>query len=84
MLCMKLVATQTLLVMIGETSQALQHRLRQHCRSGYNGNDSAVFKLIIASGHQVDVNDVTISDREESCCERGVNEAVWVRTKIPH
>ena len=46
---------------IGETSQPLQHRLRQHCLSIYNGNDSAVFKHIITRGHQIDVNDVTIT-----------------------
>ena len=48
---------------IGETSQPLQHCLRQHCCSSNNENDSAVFKHIIASGHQIDVNDVTILDR---------------------
>ena len=37
----------------------------------------------IASGHQIDVNDVTILDREENWFERGVNEAVWDRTKNP-
>ena len=69
---------------IGETSQLLQHRLKQHYQSSYNGNDendSAVFKHIIASEHQIDVIDVTILDREENWCERDVNEAVWVRTK---
>ena len=44
MLCMKFVAKQTLL---GETSQPLQHRFRQHCRSCCNENDSEVFKHII-------------------------------------
>ena len=66
---------------IGETSQPLQHRLRQHCRSNYNGSDSAVFKHTIASGHQVDVNDATILDRDKNWFERGVKEAEWVRTK---
>ena len=56
---------------------------RQHCLSSYNGNDSAVYKHIIASGHQIDVNDVTILDREKNWFERGVKEAVWVRTKNP-
>ena len=65
---------------IGETSQQLQHRLKQHCRSSYNENDSAVIKHIIASGHQIDVIDVTI---EDNCFERGVKEAVWVRTRNP-
>ena len=53
-------------VYIGETSPPLQHRLKQHCRSSYNGNDSAVFKHINASGHQIDVNDVVILDRDEN------------------
>ena len=66
---------------IGEISQPLQHRLRQHCRSSYNGNDSAVLKHIIANGHQIDVNRVTILNREENCLERDVKEAAWVRAK---
>ena len=57
------------------------HRLKQHCRSSYNGNDAAVFKHIIASGYQIDVNDVTILDREEPWFERGVKEAVLVQKK---
>ena len=61
------------------TSQPLHYRLRQHCRSSYNGNDSAVFKHIIASGHQIDVNDVIILVKEENLFELGVKEAVWVR-----
>ena len=48
---------------IDETSQPLQHNLKQHCRSSYNGNDTAVFKHIIAIGHQINVNGVTILDR---------------------
>ena len=56
----------------GETSQPLQRRLRQHCRSNYNENDSEVFKHIIASGHQFDVYDITILDREGDRFERGV------------
>ena len=64
---------------IGETSKQLQNRLnfKQHCQSSYNGNDSAVFKNIILSGHQIDVNDVTITDIE-NWFERGVKEAVRV------
>ena len=68
---------------IGETSQPLQHRPKQHCRSSYNGNDSAVLKHIFESEHQIDVNDVTILDREENWYERGVKDVVWVRTKNP-
>ena len=64
---------------IGETSQPLQHRLRQHCQSSYIGNDSAVFKHIII--YEIVVNDVIILDREENWFERGVKETVWVRTK---
>ena len=66
---------------IGETSQPLQYPLNQHSRSSYNGNDSAVFKHTIASGHQIDVNDVTILDRDKNWFERGGKEAEWVRSK---
>ena len=48
---------------IGETSQQLQHCLRQLCRSSFNGNDSAVFKHINLSGYQIYFNDVTILAR---------------------
>ena len=68
---------------IGETSQPLQHRPRQHCRSSYNENDSAVFKHIIASEYQIDVNDVAILEREENWFERGVKEAEWDTTTNP-
>ena len=34
-------------------------------------------------GHQIDVNDVNILDREEDYIERGVIEAVWIRTTNP-
>ena len=63
---------------IGVTSQPLQHRLKQRCRSSYNENYSSVFKNIIAGGHQIGVNDVTILDREKNWIERGVKEYVWV------
>ena len=63
----------------GETSQPLQHDLKQHCRSSFNGNDTAIFKHIIASGHQIDINDITIFDREENWFEIGVIEAVCIK-----
>ena len=44
-------------------------------------NDSAVFKHIILIGHQIDVNDLTIFDRENYWFLCGVKEAVWDRTK---
>ena len=68
---------------IGETSQRLQHRLKQHCRSNYNGNDSTVIKHIIASGHNIDKDDVIPMDRDKNWFERGVKEAVLNRTKNP-
>ena len=68
----------------GEKSHPLQHRLKQHCRSSYNGNDSAVFKQIIANGHRIDFNDVIIFSRDENWFGRDQKEAVWVRTKILH
>ena len=68
---------------IGETSQPLQHRLRQRCQSSYDGNDSAIFKHIMSSEHQVDVNVVAILDRVKNLLRCGVKEAVWVRIKNP-
>ena len=66
---------------IGETSQPLQHSLRQHCRSSYNRNDSEVSTYMTWSEHQIDVSNVTIMNRENNWFERGVKEAVWVRTE---
>ena len=54
------------LVYIGDTSQPLQHRCEQHYRSGYTGNDSAVFKHLTLSGHDVHDSGVSILDRENS------------------
>ena len=68
---------------IGETSQPLQHRLNQHCRSSYNGNDLAVFKHIILCRHQIVVSNAAIMDKEKNWFEHGVKEAVWVRNKNP-
>ena len=36
---------------------------------------------IISSGREIDVNDVTILDKEKNLFKRGVKEAVWVRIK---
>ena len=69
MLCMKFVAKPNFACQeayIGETSQPLQHRLRQHCRHSYNGNDLAGFRHIASSGHLIDVNDVAFLDRADN------------------
>ena len=63
MLCMKFASSSNFAcpdVYIGEISQPLQHNPVKHCRCSYNGNDSAVFKHIIASGHIIYFNDATI------------------------
>ena len=51
---------------IGETLQPLQYRLKHHNQSSYNENDSAVYKHVILSEHQIDVNYATISDGEKA------------------
>ena len=68
---------------IGETSHQYMHRLKQNCQSSYNEDDSEVFKHIIASGHHIDVYDVTILDREANRFDRGVKVAVMVKQKNP-
>ena len=86
MLCMKFVATQTLYVK--------EHILVSHPNHyGIVLSNTAdlvtmemiqtVFKHIISHGNKIDVNDAIILDREENWFERGVKEAVWVRTKNP-
>ena len=68
---------------IGETGQPLQSRMSQHRRASSSGNDSAVYKHLDGSGHNFDIDDVVILDREPRWFERGVKEAVWVRAEQP-
>jgi len=68
---------------IGETGQPLKNRMSQHRRASSSGNDSAVYTHLKASGHQFELEDVVILDREQRWYERGVKEAIWVRAEQP-
>ena len=72
---MKFVATQTLLVKV----HILVRHLNHCCSVLSNTVDLATMEIIQQSSnikHQIDVNDVTILDREEKWLESGVKEAV--------
>ena len=78
MLCMKFVASQTLLVKM----HTLVRNLNHYSIVLSNTVDLVTMEMIqqssntIACGNQIDVNDVTILDREDNWFERGVKDAV--------
>ena len=53
----------------------------QPCRSGYNGSDSAVFKHIMSTGHQIDVNNVPILVREKPSFDVDHKKLCFVKNK---
>ena len=69
---------------IGETSQPLKERYKQHCRASNNGYSSAIFHhLKHNQGHSFDLNSTDILDRESRWFERGVREAIYERIYNP-
>ena len=59
---------------IGETSPPLRKRLQQHSRSTGGPAESAVYAHRKDSGHEFDIDDVKILDRDSRWFERGVKE----------
>ena len=69
---------------IGETKQTLAKRMYQHRRASSSGcGDSAVFSHLVSSNHTFDNKDVVILDRESRWFERGVKEAIYVKSEQP-
>ena len=68
---------------IGETSQPLGKRMKQHRRQNTSGYNSAVYDHLQEAGHQFIDKDVVVLDRESKWFERGVKEALYERCERP-
>ena len=68
---------------VGETEQPLKKRMYQHRRASNGGITSAVFEHMRESGHSFNNQDVDILSREPRWFERGVKEAIYVKTMNP-
>ncbi|KAI8513290.1 hypothetical protein Bbelb_099290 [Branchiostoma belcheri] len=69
---------------IGETSQPLKERYKQHCRASNSGFSSAIWhRLDKHKGHSFHLESADILDREARWFERGVGEAIYERLCKP-
>ncbi|KAI8518796.1 hypothetical protein Bbelb_020530 [Branchiostoma belcheri] len=69
---------------IGETSQPLKERYKQHCRASNSGFSSAIWHhLDKHKGHSFHLESTDILDREARWFERGVKEAIYERLYKP-
>ncbi|KAI8484071.1 hypothetical protein Bbelb_381890 [Branchiostoma belcheri] len=69
---------------IGETSQPLKGRYKQHCRATASGYSSAIYHHTKHNqGHSFKLEATDILDREPRWCERGVKEAIYERIYKP-
>lgn len=69
---------------IGETKQSLKARASQHSRPHTNElQESAIYSHKKSTGHNINIKDFKIVDREEGWFERGVREAVYERLEAP-
>ena len=67
---------------IGETKQTLAKRMYQHRRPSTSGcGDSAVYSHLNTSNHSFVNENVIILDRESWWFERGVKEALYVKSE---
>ncbi|KAI8519535.1 hypothetical protein Bbelb_027920, partial [Branchiostoma belcheri] len=69
---------------IGETSQPLKERYKQHCRATASGYSSAIYHHTKHNqGHSFKLEATDILDREPLWYERGVKEAIYERIYNP-
>ncbi|KAI8484112.1 hypothetical protein Bbelb_382300 [Branchiostoma belcheri] len=69
---------------IGETSQPLKERYKQHCRATASGYSSAIYHHTKHNqGHSFKLEATDILDREPRWYERGVKEAIYERIYNP-
>ena len=69
---------------IGETSQPLKQRYKQHCRATSSKFSSAIWHhLNTHNGHSFHLDNTDILDREPRWYERGVKEAIYERMHRP-
>ena len=67
-------------VYIGEAKRPLHKRMAQHRRATTSGQDSAVHLHLKDKGHSFEDSNVRILAREDRWFERGVKEAIFVKT----
>ena len=69
---------------IGETSQPLKERYKQHCRATTSKYSSAIYHHTQQNqGHSFSLKTTDILDREPRWFERGVREAIYERIYNP-
>ena len=68
---------------IGETERSLKKRFQEHKRPSSTSSEVSKHIHIESPGHQVDIEEVQILDREPRYFERGVKEAIYIRANKP-
>ena len=68
---------------IGETERSLKTRFLEHRRPSSYASEVSQHIHIESPGHQVDLKEVRILDREARYFERGVKEAIYIRAFQP-
>ena len=68
---------------IGETERSLKARFSEHRRASTTSSEVSQHLHIESPGHQVDIDSVKILDREPKYLERGIKEAIYIRTHQP-
>ncbi|XP_072042908.1 uncharacterized protein [Amphiura filiformis] len=68
---------------IGETERSLKARFLEHRRPSSSSSEVSKHIHIESPGHQVDLEQVKILDREPKYFERGVKEAIYIRVNQP-
>ena len=68
---------------IGETEQPIKKRMYQHRKAAGEGTSSAVFNHLHDKNHTFSNSNVDIISREKNWFERGVKEAVFVKSDNP-
>ena len=68
---------------IGETERTLRARFQEHCRPSSANSEISRHIHKDSPGHNVDINNAKILEREPRWFERGVKEAIHIRAKVP-
>ena len=68
---------------IGETERTLRARFQEHCRPSSVNSEISRHIHKDSPGHNVDINNAKILEREPRWFERGVKEAIHIRAKVP-
>ena len=68
---------------IGETEQPVKKRMYQHRKAAREGTSSAVYNHLHHTDHHFSDSNVEIISREKNWFDRGVKEAVFVKSDNP-